>query len=54
MDRQLDLATRRQIWLKSGAFLVFDQTEALTVIDVNSGKFTGKTKLEDTVLKVKY
>ena len=52
VDRQLDLATRRQIWLKSGAFLVFDQTEALTVIDVNSGKFTGKTKLEDTVLKV--
>lgn len=52
IDRQLDLATRRQIWLKSGAFLVFDQTEAMTVVDVNTGKFTGKTKLEDTVLKV--
>ncbi|MDQ0207993.1 Rne/Rng family ribonuclease [Alkalicoccobacillus murimartini] len=52
VDRQLDLAMRRQIWLKSGAFLVFDQTEALTVVDVNSGKFTGKSTLEDTVLKV--
>ena len=52
VDRQLDLAMRQRIWLKSGAFLVFDQTEAMTVIDVNSGKFTGKTNLDDTVMKV--
>src|SRR5690625_561140 len=42
---------KRQVWLKNGAYLIFDQTEALTVIDVNTGKFIGKTNLDDTVRK---
>ena len=42
----------RKVWLKCGGFITIDNTEALTAIDVNSGKFTGKNHLEDTVLKV--
>ncbi len=42
----------RKIWLKCGGFITIDKTEALTAIDVNSGKFTGKNELEKTVLKV--
>ncbi|MCX7771787.1 MAG: Rne/Rng family ribonuclease [Clostridia bacterium] len=45
-------ALSRKVWLKSGAYLVFDRTEALSVIDVNSGKYVGKTNLEDTALKI--
>ena len=40
---------QRYIWLKCGGYLVIDQTEALTVIDVNTGKYVGKTNLADTV-----
>ncbi|MEW9105314.1 ribonuclease E/G, partial [Paenibacillus sp.] len=36
-------------WLQSGGYLVWDQTEALTVIDVNTGKYTGTSDLEETV-----
>ena len=39
------------MWLPSGGHLVIDRTEALTVIDVNTGKFVGKVNLEDTVLR---
>ena len=42
----------RKIWLKCGGFITIDKTEALTAIDVNSGKFTGNKNLERTVLKV--
>ena len=45
-------ALSRKVWLKSGAYLIFDRTEALTVIDVNSGKYVGKTDLEETALKI--
>lgn len=41
----------RRVWLKSGGYIVIDQTEAMTVIDVNTGKFVGKEDLEDTILK---
>lgn len=41
----------KHVWLKSGGNIVIDQTEALTAIDVNTGKFVGKTTLEDTLLK---
>ncbi|MBZ0157254.1 MAG: Rne/Rng family ribonuclease [Alphaproteobacteria bacterium] len=41
----------RRVWLKSGGYIVIDQTEAMTVIDVNTGKFVGKENLEDTILK---
>lgn len=42
----------RKIWLSCGGFITIDKTEALTAIDVNSGKFTGNRNLERTVLKV--
>lgn len=43
---------RRKIWLKNGGYLVFDRTEALNVIDVNTGKFTGKQDLQVTILQM--
>jgi ribonuclease G len=52
LEAELDKALKRRVWLKSGGYLVIDQTEALTVIDVNTGKFVGNTSLEDTVLKI--
>lgn len=48
---EIEKALKRKVWLKSGGYLMIDQTEALTVIDVNTGKFTGHSNLEDTVLK---
>lgn len=45
-------AISRKVWLKSGAYLVFDYTEALTVIDVNSGKFVGRTDMEETAYEI--
>ncbi len=51
IEPELETVLKKKIWLKSGGFLVIEQTEALTVIDVNTGKFTGKGNLESTVLK---
>ena len=51
-DDQIEKLSSRKIWLKCGGFITIDKTEALTAIDVNSGKFTGKQNLEETVLKV--
>lgn len=52
VEKQISHINNRKIWLKSGAFIAIDKTEALTAIDVNTGKFIGNTKLEDTVYKV--
>lgn len=52
VEKQLSEALSRRVWLKSGGFLIFDKTEALTVIDVNTGKFTGKTSLSETVFQL--
>lgn len=41
----------KKVWLKSGGYIVIDQAEALTVIDVNTGKFVGKRNFEETILK---
>ncbi|MBQ8557113.1 MAG: Rne/Rng family ribonuclease [Clostridia bacterium] len=49
---QLSKALERRVWLDSGGTLVIDPCEAMTVIDVNTAKFTGKTGLEDTVLRL--
>ncbi len=49
---QIEKMKNRKVWLKCGGFITIDKTEALTAIDVNSGKFTGKENLEKTVLKV--
>ena len=48
---QMERALRRKVWLKSGGYLIIDQTEALTVIDVNTGKYVGENNLADTVMK---
>ncbi|MBU2699791.1 ribonuclease G [Sporomusaceae bacterium BoRhaA] len=50
LEQELDKIGQRNIVLKSGGYIVIDKTEALTVIDVNTGKFVGKTSLADTVL----
>lgn len=44
--------TSRKVWLKNGGYIVIDKTEALTAIDVNSGKFVGNSDLEQTALEV--
>jgi len=51
VDDQLKKALERKVFLPSGGHLVIDRTEALTVIDVNTGKFVGSSTLEDTVLQ---
>ncbi|MEX2251466.1 MAG: Rne/Rng family ribonuclease [Acidimicrobiia bacterium] len=51
VDDQLKKALDRKVYLPSGGHLVMDRTEALTVIDVNTGKFVGSSTLEDTVLQ---
>lgn len=43
--------SQKKIWLKSGGYIVLDYTEALTVIDVNTGRYLGKKELEDTILR---
>ena len=54
IQKQIEKANQRKIWLNCGGFITIDLTEALVAIDVNSGKFTGKSTLEDTVYKVNY
>ncbi len=51
LETQVRRGLERRVWLKSGGYLVFDQTEALTTIDVNTGRFVGKSTHEETVLK---
>jgi ribonuclease E len=48
---QIHKALERKVWLPSGGYLVIDKTEAMTVIDVNTGKHVGKANLEETVTK---
>ena len=52
IKNQLEELENRKIWLKCGGFITIDKTEALTAIDVNSGKFTGKKDLEQTIFIV--
>ena len=49
---QIEKISNRKIWLNCGGFITIDKTEALTAIDVNTGKFTGKKDLEETIFKV--
>ena len=51
IEEEIERSISRMVWLKCGGYLVFDDTEALTVIDVNTGKYTGKSNLEETILK---
>lgn len=52
IEKHISEALREHVWLKSGAYLIIQPTEALTVIDVNSGKSTGEKRKEDTSLRV--
>lgn len=53
VESSIKSALSKRVWLKSGGYLVIEPTEALTVIDVNTGKFSGNKKLrEDTFLKI--
>jgi Rne/Rng family ribonuclease len=51
LSRELEGALRKRIWLKSGGYLVIEQTEALVAIDVNTGRYLGSKSLEETVLR---
>ena len=51
VEHDISRAMGRKVWLKSGGSIVIDQTEALTAIDVNTGRYVGKSNFEDTVLK---
>ncbi len=51
IEKEIDNIFNRKTWLKKGGFLVFDHTEAFAVIDVNSGKFLGKSNHAETVLE---
>ncbi len=52
LENQIEKAKARKIWLKCGGFITIDKTEALTAIDVNSGKYVGGKDLEQTVYRV--
>ncbi|NLN78300.1 MAG: Rne/Rng family ribonuclease [Armatimonadetes bacterium] len=51
VEAEIESLLRRKVWLKSGGHLAIDSTEALTTIDVNTGKFVGSTSLSDTIVK---
>ncbi len=51
VDEEIEKILKSRVWLKCGGYIVIDQTEALTAIDVNTGKYVGSTNLADTVLK---
>lgn len=52
VESQINKYLYKKVWLKSGGYLLIDSTEALTVIDVNSGKFTGNSGLSNTAMKI--
>ena len=52
LETQIERLGQRKIWLKCGGFITIDKTEALTAIDVNSGKYTGKENQEETIFTV--
>jgi ribonuclease G len=51
IEMEVSKALSRKVWLKSGGYIIIDHTEALTVIDVNTGRFVGKRNLEHTIFK---
>ena len=51
IEHSIKKALDKKVWLKCGGYLIIEETEALTVIDVNTGKFIGKNNLEDTIVK---
>jgi ribonuclease G len=51
IEMELQRALGKKVWLKSGGYIVIEMTEALTAIDVNTGRYVGKRNLEETILK---
>ncbi len=51
IEQDIERSFKPKVWMKSGGFLIIEQTEALTVVDVNTGKYLGKESVESTVLK---
>lgn len=52
IEKEIEKSLRRRVWLKSGAYLIIEHTEAMVVIDVNSGRFVGKRAHEENSLKI--
>lgn len=52
IEMEISRALERKIWLKSGGYILIEETEALTAIDVNSGRYVGRHNLEETILKI--
>lgn len=52
IQARIDKALEKKVWMKNGAYIIIDETEALTVVDVNTGKFVGDNNLQETILKV--
>jgi len=52
IDSELDEIYKKKVWLKSGGFLIIEETEGLTVIDVNTGRYIGKSNQDSTLLNV--
>jgi ribonuclease G len=51
LESEITRAISRKVWLKSGGYIIIDQTEALTSVDVNTGRFVGRRNLEETILQ---
>jgi ribonuclease G len=51
IETKIARALERRVWLKSGGYLIFEQTESLTTVDVNTGRYVGKTDQEETILR---
>lgn len=51
IEQEIERALKSKVWLKSGGYIVINQTEALVAIDVNTGKYVGKKNLEETVFR---
>jgi ribonuclease G len=51
LEQEIEKALRQKVWLRSGGYIIIQGTEALTVVDVNTGKFTGKKSQSETIFK---
>jgi len=51
IEAEITRATEKKVWLRSGGYIIIESTEALSVIDVNTGRFVGKKNLNDTIFK---
>ena len=52
LENAFEKALGKNVWLKSGGYLVIEPTEAMTVIDVNTGKYSGRKNMQDTIYKI--